>query len=130
MRIPPRRVYGLAASGLFVLMWFLFISSPTLTYEPDEGEDEVRVDCTSVLHIGWPTNSVDLLDENGGGPVPDHIESGGELPSDVVRNGIHRDCAERRATYTGGMALLAVPTSVLAAVAMTSRRRDTGAPTS
>ncbi len=119
---------GVAAVLLFGLMVYLFASYPVINYEPDEQIGEVRAECGSVAGAGWPGRSAYLVDENGSGPVQDSIDgtTSGNLPPERTTSAIHRDCEHRRATYIGFMALLAVPTAVLAVVAvvMSPRRRE------
>jgi hypothetical protein len=125
MSVKAIMAMGIAAVLLFGWMVYLFASYPVIDYEPDDELGQWRVECGSVAGVGWPTNRENLVDENGSGPIPDSIDgpTPGRLPPDATQNAIHRDCDHRRATRLGFMALLAVPASVLAMVAITGALR-------
>lgn len=120
-----RRTAAIVAVLLFVWMLLLLFRQPTITYDRDtETFGVITVECGSVIGVGWPTDGAYLIDENGSGLYSDSIR--GDRSSylkDITRAGIYRDCTERRTTYLGGMAILAVPTTLLGLLAILPRRR-------
>jgi hypothetical protein len=118
-----RRAAGIVALLLFAWMLLLLFRQPTITYDQDtEQFGVVDVRCGSVIGVGWPTGRAYLVDQNGSGLYSDGI-SGGRNLSQTTRAGIYRDCADRRTTYVGGLAILAVPTTLLGVLAILPRRR-------
>ena len=118
----PRRALGTAAlvagALLVVLMLFLGLHGPRFVAS-DSGGDELSVECGSVVAVGWPTDSSFVSSENSR-VYGDRVRSG-EADS-FARDGITRDCAERRGTFLGFMALLAVPASVALSTGLALRR--------
>jgi hypothetical protein len=113
---------GIAAVALFGFMLFLFFRNPVINYSDSE-HGAVRAECGSIAAVGWPGDGDYLLDENGGGSYPDSIDGDLNRISDLTRADIHRDCDQERETQLGFLALLAVPTSVLASAAITAALR-------
>jgi hypothetical protein len=110
----------LGGGALLLLAWMLllFFRAPRITYDSQEF-GAVRAECGSV--VGGSSRGF-LLGADGSGLQTDFID-GANLPP-TTRAGIHGDCQDRRTTYVGGMALLAVPTTLLAVLAIMSRRRS------
>jgi hypothetical protein len=106
-------------------MLLLLFRQPTIIYDHDTDTfGVVTVECGSVIGAGWPSDGAFLLDENGSGLYSDSISGGkSSTMKEITRAGIYRDCAERRTTYVGGMAVLAVPTTLLGVLAILPRRR-------
>ena len=123
MPVNVRRAAAVLALLLLVWMLVLFFRQPTIDYAPDDHFGQVRAECGSVVGAGWPGDTDFLLDDNGSGPYADSIEGNTATMKQITRDGVYRDCAQRRDTYVGGMAILAVPTTLLAVVAILPRRR-------
>lgn len=105
-----------AAGVLFVVMLYLFLVSPQLSFD----DTPATVECGSVAGAGWPEE--EWVDTETVQHLEDHIPN--ELLQEPnATEGILRDCDQRRTTYTGFMALLAVPTVLLGAVALRLPRK-------
>ncbi len=120
MNRPTRIAFGVIAAAMFAWMLVLFTRSATIVEANSNGPD-VTVDCGTIVAAGWPFDHSEL-DTETSGTDSDHVPSGTSL-SPAAFDGIARDCADRRDTYLGTMALLAVPTTLLAAGAFFAGRR-------
>lgn len=112
----------LAVVGLLLLaaMAFLLLHGPRFVAEGSDGD--VAVTCGSVLTVGWPSDGSFVSSESSR-VYGDHVRSG--EPDFTARDGIARDCSERRDTYLGFLSLLAVAASVTLSAAL---RRPAAAP--
>jgi hypothetical protein len=105
-----RMTAGTLAVVLFLVMLYLFFGNPQLSFK----DNPATVSCGSVAGAGWP--SAEWLDTATVHHVADSLPPSG-VASEAVP-GILRDCDQRRTTFVGFMALLAVPTVLLGALAM------------
>ncbi|GAA3569730.1 hypothetical protein GCM10022197_27580 [Microlunatus spumicola] len=125
-RLDPRAPLLAVGLLLLVVMGFLLLHGPRFTTTAAFDDPTVAVTCGSVLTVGWPTDH-SFLSSEGSSSWGDHVRSG--EPGPEGRAGIARDCSERRDTYLGFLALLAVPASVcLSAALRPGRRKATGQP--
>lgn len=111
-----RKTTGTVAVVLFLVMLYLFFAPPRLTFV----DSPESVDCGSVASAGWPEAS--SVDDHGVQHLADDVPF--TLTQDPAGlTGILRDCDQRRTTYTGFMALLAVPTVGLGVLSFLSPRK-------
>ncbi|GAB2595620.1 hypothetical protein [Microlunatus antarcticus] len=126
-RVDPRVPLAVVGLVLLAAMAFLLLHGPRFETTAAFDDESVAVSCGSVLTVGWPTDHSSLSSENSRS-YGDHIRSG---KTDFAgRDGIARDCSERRDTYLGFLAVLAVPTSVCLSALLRPGRRSTGQTTS
>lgn len=111
-----------AAIVLGVAMLLLLFVGPSITYDTHDARGQQDVNCGSV--IGQGTGSGTLLDEQGGGLQDNTLPPSLTKGSQIVTAGINEDCDQRRTARAALVGVLAVPTSVLAMTAVTSRRRE------
>lgn len=111
-----------------VLMAVLFLKEPVLTFY----ESDVSVSCHSIARSGWPGKQIldDPLSRSYNYDVsPDRnalnlsVSHIAKSPRWSLSDRMEVRCAIRRETDVAWMAILAVPTSVLAAVAIWGGRR-------
>jgi hypothetical protein len=117
-----RMIPGVIALALFVWMIVLFVESPTITYKDYDTNGSYEVSCGSLLGTGWQGASTGyLLDSSGGGLEMDDI---GDLIAKplATREGVAHDCANRRSANAGFIGLLSAPATLLAGLALRSRR--------
>ena len=111
--------FALAGAVLVALVLFLAVHGPRFTTSGVGDEEAISVTCGSLLTVGWPTDGSFVASENSRS-YGDHVRSGN--PDFVARDGIARDCSERRDTFLTLMVLLAVPASVCLSSAVARRR--------
>jgi hypothetical protein len=116
-----RATAATAAVVLFLVMIYLFISNPQLTF----ANNGAKVDCGSVAGAGWPEQ--EFVNDAGVQHLEDDIPSSLTLDA-LGMDGILRDCDQRRTTRTAFMALLAVPTVLLGVLALWLPRKTKPGP--
>jgi hypothetical protein len=113
-----RTAFALAGAVLVVLVLVLALHGPRFTTSEVGDDGATSVTCGSLLTVGWPTDGSFVSSENSR-VYGDHVRSGN--PDFVARDGIARDCSERRDTYLALMVLMAVPASVCLSAALARR---------
>jgi hypothetical protein len=136
MSVAAHRTVIVVTGLLLVLMGFLLLHGPRFTVggETVRSADDSRevnvpdtdVTCGSILTVGWPSDHA-WLDTLQGGSTSTHSD----LPSmdadnfNLITAGFDQECNERRDTYQGFLTVLAVPTTILAMLAIVRRPRRT-----
>lgn len=122
-----RIAFGAIAAVLYILIIVLFVRGPRFTTS-GYGDPVVKVECGSIMTVGWPSDASFVSDETSGW-WGDHAESDLDSLPDGAREGVARDCSERRDTYLGFMIVLSIPATLLGAAALVARparaREDT-----
>jgi hypothetical protein len=109
------KVVGGVAGLVFVGMAVLLFKGPSFTTS-GFGEEAVKVECGSLIAVGWPSDG-SFLDTESSTSWGDHITTDRSVGT-AGRLGIARDCSERRDTYLAFMIILALPANLLTTLAI------------
>lgn len=129
-RAVHRTVIGVVVLLLILMAVLLFrgprftVGSTTIYVNDTAGADvnvpDTPVRCGAVLTVGWPSDHADF-DETTSWSTSTHYSLPGRIGVEdarAIRYGLDQECNERRDTYIGFLIILAVPTCLLGALAI------------